>query len=107
MSDSEKDIQLLIETCGKLAANATALEKRVEGLEQDKQSELTVTDLSYLKEIIMKRAKQVSDEKYHINQQLEKYIIREDYHAELMIDIVEEERKIDEVFTKINNQIIK
>ncbi|MGR9546562.1 hypothetical protein [Priestia megaterium] len=107
MSNVEKDIQMLIETCAKLAANTNALEKRVDELEKEREAELTVTDLSFLKEILMKRAGEVSQEKYHIKQQLEKNIIQEDYHAELLTDVKENERKIDEVFTKINNMINK
>lgn len=103
----QASIHLLIETCGKLASDANKLTKRVEELEKNKQSELTVTDLSFLKDVLMKRAGEVSQEKYHINQQLEKNIIQEDYHAELMTDVKENERKIDEVFTKINYMINK
>ncbi|MDT0150004.1 hypothetical protein Q9R38_26035 [Priestia aryabhattai] len=83
------------------------LNKRVADLEKSKESELTVTDLSFIKDILMRRAGEVSQEKYHINEQLAKNIIQKDYHEELLVDLVEESRQIDEVFAKINNQIIK
>ena len=105
--DVQQSIDLLIKTCGKLAANANALEKRVETLEADNQAEFSVTDLSFLKDIVTKRAGEISQQKYQINQQLERRIIDEEYRLELMAEIKEEERKLDEMFNKINYQISK
>jgi hypothetical protein len=107
LQDMQADLDLLIKKYGKLEMTTNSLNKRVQELENDNHAILSVTDLSYLKDIVTKRAGEVSQQKYQINQQLDRSIIDEEYHKELMIDIKEEERKLDEMFGKLNYQISK
>lgn len=107
MKSFEADIDLLIKTCGKLAAKTNSLEKRVEELEGDKNATFSATDLSFLKDVVTKYAGEISQQKYQINQQLEKRIIDEEYHKELMVDIKEEENKTEEMFIKLSYQLSK
>lgn len=106
-NDVKSDIDLLIETCGKLAANANALEKRVEELEADRHASFSATDLSFLKDVVTKYAGDISQQKYQIDQQLERSIIDSEYHKELTAELKEEENKLEEMFTKLTYQLSK